>query len=121
MPVKFFIAIIDIILNQAYSRADKFASQRVNSSLNQRIEKMKRKFVNLHALVAICFVLSLQGCKNASSSGAEHNKPGATATTSSVVTTSSGSAKSSWSFVVFGDTRDTSRSTQTGISPLLGR
>jgi hypothetical protein len=83
---------------------------------------MKRKFMNLHVLIALCLVLSWQGCKNVSSPGAEQDKPGVPTTTSSVVTASSGSAESSrWSFVVFGDTRDATPNTQTGISPLLGR
>ncbi len=82
---------------------------------------MQRRFVNLHVLVAMCLVLSLQGCNNTSSFGAEQT-PGVSATTSSAVTVSSGSTEiSRWSFVVFGDTRDATPNTQRGISPLLGR
>ncbi len=80
---------------------------------------MKRKFMNLHVLIAICLVLSLQGCKNVSGSGTEQT-PRTPA--SSAAPASPGDAGSTrWSFVVFGDTRDATRNTQTGISPLLGR
>jgi hypothetical protein len=66
-------------------------------------------------LITICFVLSLQGCKSASS-------PGPPSAPSSVVAAPSESAESSrWSFVVFGDTRDATKDTLTGISPLLAR
>lgn len=78
--------------------------------------------MSLHLLIAMCLVLGLQGCKTVASTGAERNKPGPLATTASVATTSPGSAESSrWRFVVFGDTRDATPDTQTGISPLLGR
>ncbi len=80
---------------------------------------MKRKFMYLHMLIAMCFVLSLQGCNNASGSGAEQTLK---APASSAVTASPENAGSSrWSFVVFGDTRDATPNTKTGISPLLGR
>lgn len=83
---------------------------------------MKKRFMKLHVLIAICFVLSLQGCENASSPGAGQNNPGVPATPLSAVTASSESAaRNRWRFVVFGDTRDTTRDTRAGISPLLGK
>ncbi len=76
---------------------------------------MKIKLVNLHMLFAICFVLTVSGCK---SSASEQSVPTASYSDSA----SKGTAQSSrWSFIVFGDTRDATRNTQTGISPLLGR
>ena len=60
------------------------------------------------------------GTGDASSSGARQNDPCMPST--AAARASSGSAESNrWSFVVFGDTRDATRNTQTGISPLLGR
>ena len=55
-------------------------------------------------------------------SGAEQNNPGLPPKASSAVAAPSENTESKrWSFVVFGDTRDATQDTQTGISPLLRR
>jgi hypothetical protein len=78
--------------------------------------------MKLHVLIVVSFVLNLQGFINALAFGAEQNNPGVPVTRSSVVTASSGGMESgNWSFVVFGDTRDTTSNTKKGISPLLDR
>lgn len=57
----------------------------------------------------------------ASSSAAAQDNAGLPPTASSAATGYSAGAESGrWSFVVFGDTRDATRDTPTGISPLLG-
>jgi hypothetical protein len=82
---------------------------------------MNNRFVKLHVVLAICFVLVLLGCKKTLSPEAGQN-PGIPTAPSSAVATPSESAESNrWSFAVFGDTRDATKDTQTGISPLLGR
>jgi hypothetical protein len=82
---------------------------------------MNTSLIMPHLLIAICFILSLQGCKTVSSPGAGQN-PGTPAATSSVVAASSeNTGGKRWSFAVFGDTRDATQDTQTGISPLLNR
>jgi hypothetical protein len=83
---------------------------------------MNKNHMKLQALIAICFVLTWLHPVSASSPGAEQGNPGMQPTASAEASASSGRAESSrWSFVVFGDTRDATRDTQTGISPLLGR
>ncbi len=81
---------------------------------------MNRCFTKIQVLIATCFFLTSLGPGDASSSGARQNNPCMPST--AAARASSGSAESNrWSFVVFGDTRDATRNTQTGISPLFGR
>ena len=77
--------------------------------------------MKLRLMIAICFVLALQGCKDTSPVSGQ-DAPGLSVPSSSVAAAPLERAQGTrWSFVVFGDTRDATRDTQTGISPLLGR
>lgn len=74
------------------------------------------------ALIAVCFVLAWLGTGKASHHEAERNDPDRPSTGSAANKASSARAESNrWRFVVFGDTRDATQDTQTGISPLLGK
>ncbi len=78
--------------------------------------------MKLKALIAACFVAMGLHFVSASSPGREQSSSGMPPAVSAGVSASLGSVESErWSFVVFGDTRDAVRDTQTGISPLLGR
>jgi len=82
---------------------------------------MIKVFVKLEMLIAIWFVFTLLGCSYVSSSRAEQVISDMPSAALVAVTPSSVRAENKrWRFVVFGDTRDSTKDTQTGISPLLG-
>ena len=82
---------------------------------------MNKGHTKIRALIAVCFVLTWFGTGNASRLEAARNDPGKPPTGSAADKATSASAESNrWRFVVFGDTRDATQDTQTGISPLLG-
>ena len=83
---------------------------------------MNKAFKKMQVLIATCFFLTWLGPGEALSSGDRRYDPGRLPTASAAGNASAASAGSArWSFVVFGDTRDATRNTQKGISPLLGR
>lgn len=82
---------------------------------------MSKGFAKWQMLIAICFALTLPECANASSYGAEPGKSDMRSAGPAAVTPSPASVENKrWRFVVFGDTRDATKDTQTGFSPLLG-
>ena len=74
----------------------------------------------MRVLTALCFVLIWLGYGVSLCCGAEPNASGI-ASLASAPPSSAIAEVDRWSFVVFGDTRDATQDTQTGISPLLGR
>ena len=83
---------------------------------------MNKVYTKMRILIAVGFVLAWLGTGNASRLEAERNDPDRPPTGSAANKASSASAESNrWRFVVFGDTRDATQDTQTGISPLLGK
>jgi hypothetical protein len=81
---------------------------------------MNRGFTNTLATLVIWLFLGWLGSAAASSSGAAQDNAGLPPT-ASAAGYSAGADSGRWSFVVFGDTRDATQDTATGISPLLGK
>jgi hypothetical protein len=82
---------------------------------------MSKGFVKLQMIIAVCVILALLECINVSTARTEQDGSGMPSAALAAVTPSSVSAESTpWRFVVFGDTRDSTKDTQTGISPMLG-
>jgi hypothetical protein len=80
---------------------------------------MRKGCMKRPVIIAICIILAWAVPGNGSSPRAGQSIPDAASARVAVFPESTESNR--WSFVVFGDTRDATQDTRTGISPLLGR